>query len=39
MNYSLIIEDRKSTREYKKKAVGPEVGNAIKEFHDKECMQ
>lgn len=39
MNYSLIIEDRKSTREYKKKPAGPEVGDAIKNYHDNGCMR
>ena len=39
MNYSLIIEDRKSTREYKKKAVGKDVEDAIRAYHDKGCMR
>lgn len=39
MNYSLVIEDRKSTREYKKKAVGADVENAIRAYHDKGCMR
>ena len=39
MNYSLVIEDRKSTREYKKKAVGADVGDAIRAYHDNGCMR
>ena len=39
MDYSLIIEDRKSTREYKKKTAGPEVAEAIRKYHDNGCMR
>ena len=39
MNYSLLIEERKSTRTFADKPVPESVGEDIKRYHDGECMR
>ena len=39
MDYALLIEERKSTRAFKGKAVPGDVVSAIKSYHDNECMR
>ena len=39
MDYALLIEERKSTRAFKKKAVPEKVCDALKSYHDNECMR
>ena len=39
MDYSLLIEERRSTRAFKKKDVPEKIYDDIKKYHDKECMR
>lgn len=39
MDYSLVIEERKSTRAFKKKNVSADIYEAIKAFHNNQCMR
>ena len=39
MDYALLIEERKSTRAFKNKAVPVDVANAIRSYHDNSCMR
>lgn len=39
MNYSLLIEERKSTRSFTDKTVPASVGEEIRKYHDSDCMR
>ena len=39
MDYGLLIEERRSTRAFKKKRVPGDVCDAVRSYHDKECMR
>lgn len=39
MDYALLIEERRSTRAFKKKGVTADICDAVKKYHDNECMR